>query len=104
MIFRSMTVGLTRDSRSRFASPRFFAPGCGGDGTVLVNTSGSMSLNVEQVEQIVRSAGDAAVVAIRRDGELVPSECSSVRPHEVPPLMLRRISLLFRFPFFDFPG
>ena len=32
--------------------------------TVLVDTSGSMSLNVEEVEEIVRAAGGAAVVAI----------------------------------------
>lgn len=42
----------------------FHRPGRGGEGTVLVDTSGSMSLNAGEVEQIVRSAGGAAVVAI----------------------------------------
>jgi hypothetical protein len=36
----------------------------GAGATVLIDTSGSMSLSVEQVEEIVRSAGGAAVVAI----------------------------------------
>jgi hypothetical protein len=36
----------------------------GGGGTVLVDLSGSMSLSVEQVEEIVRAAGGAAVVAL----------------------------------------
>jgi len=50
----------------RFALDRaiFYRRGHGGGGTVLVDTSGSMSLTAEQVEQIVRSAGGAAVVAI----------------------------------------
>jgi hypothetical protein len=36
----------------------------GGGGTILVDTSGSMSLNAKHVEELVRSAGGAAVVAI----------------------------------------
>jgi hypothetical protein len=50
----------------RFALDRaiFYRAGRGGGGTVLVDQSGSMSLSVEQVEQIVRAAGGAAVVAV----------------------------------------
>jgi hypothetical protein len=42
----------------------FSARGRGGGGTVLVDTSGSMSLGADEVEEIVRCAGGAAVVAI----------------------------------------
>ena len=42
----------------------FARSGAGGTGTVLIDTSGSMSLSVDEVEGIVRAAGGAAVVAI----------------------------------------
>lgn len=55
---------ITRPDRWALDRAIFYRNGSGGGGTVLVDTSGSMSLKVEQVEQIVRSAGGAAVVAI----------------------------------------
>jgi hypothetical protein len=42
----------------------FQRSGRGGGGTILVDTSGSMCFDTEQIEQIVRAAGGAAVVAI----------------------------------------
>jgi len=57
----------TRISRpDRLAIDRaiFSRTGAGGGGTVLVDTSGSMSITAEEVEEIVRAAGGAAVVAI----------------------------------------
>jgi hypothetical protein len=63
---RCATEG-TRISRiDRFAVDRaiFSRPISGEGATVLIDTSGSMSLSVEQVEEIVRTAGGAAVVAI----------------------------------------
>jgi hypothetical protein len=50
----------------RFALDRaiFYRTGRGGGGTVLVDQSGSMSLKVEEVENIVRTAGGNAVVAV----------------------------------------
>lgn len=57
----------TRISRpDRYAIDRaIFTRRTRGEGaTVLIDTSGSMSLGIEQVEEIVRTAGGAAVVAI----------------------------------------
>jgi len=73
---RCATEGTQISRPDRLALDRaiFGARGQGGGGTVLVDTSGSMSLGADDVEAIVRSAGGAAVVAIysgRRDeGEL----------------------------------
>jgi len=55
---------ITRPDRFALDRAIFYQRGRGGGGTVLVDTRGSMSLNAEQVEEIVRSAGGAAVVAI----------------------------------------
>ena len=57
----------TRISRpDRLAIDRaiFGRTAAGGGGTVLVDTSGSMSISPEEVEEIVRAAGGSAVVAI----------------------------------------
>jgi len=63
---RCTTEGTQITRPDRFAIDRaIFTRRVRGEGaTVLVDTSGSMSLNVEQVEEIVRVAGGAAVVAI----------------------------------------
>lgn len=55
---------ISRPDRLALDRAIFRRRGPGGGGTVLVDTSGSMSLKAEQVEQIVRSAGGCAVVAI----------------------------------------
>jgi hypothetical protein len=64
---RRCAVEGTQISRpDRYALDRaiFYRTGRGGGGTVLVDQSGSMSLKVEEVEKIVRTAGGAAVVAV----------------------------------------
>jgi hypothetical protein len=55
---------ITRPDRFALDRAIFSRSGRGGGGTVLVDTSGSMSLSAEDVEKIVRAAGGAAVVAI----------------------------------------
>ena len=64
---RRCAVEGTQISRpDRYALDRaiFHRTGRGGGGTVLVDQSGSMSLSVDEVEKIVRTAGGAAVVAV----------------------------------------
>jgi hypothetical protein len=55
---------ITRPDRLVLDRAIFCRRGRGGGGTVLVDTSGSMSLSADEVESIVRAAGGAAVVAI----------------------------------------
>lgn len=55
---------ISRPDRLALDRAIFYRRGRGGGGTVLVDTSGSMSLNAKEVEEIVRSAGGSAVVAI----------------------------------------
>jgi len=63
---RCVTEGTRIARPDRLALDRaiFHRAGSGGGGTILVDTSGSMSLSSEDVEKLVRSAGGAAVVAI----------------------------------------
>jgi hypothetical protein len=63
---RFATEGTQIARPDRFALDRaiFARRGRGGGGTILVDTSGSMRLRAADVEEIVRSAGGAAVVAI----------------------------------------
>jgi len=63
---RCVTEGTRIARPDRFALDRaiFHRAGRGGGGTILVDTSGSMSLTAGHVEQLVRAAGGAAVVAI----------------------------------------
>ena len=55
---------IVRPDRLALDRAIFQRTGPGGGGTILVDTSGSMSLSAENVEDLVRSAGGAAVVAI----------------------------------------
>jgi hypothetical protein len=55
---------ITRPDRLVLDRAIFSRRGRGGGGTMLVDTSGSMSLSADEVEKIVRAAGGAAVVAI----------------------------------------
>jgi len=55
---------ISRPDRYALDRAIFYRTGRGGGGTVLVDQSGSMSLSVEEVEQIIRTAGGAAVVAV----------------------------------------
>jgi hypothetical protein len=63
---RCATEGARISRPDRYALDRaiFHRSGVGGGGTILVDTSGSMSLSAEHVEKLVRAAGGAAVVAI----------------------------------------
>lgn len=55
---------ISRPDRYALDRAIFYRTGRTGGGTVLVDTSGSMSLSAEQVEKICHAAGGAAVVAI----------------------------------------
>lgn len=55
---------IVRPDRLALDRAIFQRPGRGGGGTILVDTSGSMALRSEEVEELVRAAGGAAVVAI----------------------------------------
>jgi len=55
---------ISRPDRYALDGAIFHRSGAGGGGTILVDTSGSMSLSAEHVEKLVRAAGGAAVVAI----------------------------------------
>jgi hypothetical protein len=57
-------TSISRPDRLAIDRASFSRSGAGGAGTVLVDTSGSMSISPEEVEEIVRAAGGAAVVAI----------------------------------------
>jgi hypothetical protein len=61
---RTEGTSITRPDRLALDRAIFGRTGRGGGGTVLVDTSGSMSISAEEVEKIVRAAGGAAVVAI----------------------------------------
>lgn len=57
-------TSIRRPDRLAIDRAIFGRMGRGGGGTVLVDVSGSMSFTAEQVEEVVRAAGGAAVVAI----------------------------------------